>query len=266
MALKQSHSVKSRSSHKKSSPNTGPMSPAIETLGNLPQSDLLPMELQSMSSAEVSRAKMSARPGNDAGLKKGRAAVFTPKCLELLATYDRDSSSWRTSQVCLVALVNNEGGWFGRVLGDLAECGFHAEWENIPAAALGGAHVRERVWLVAYPNSFGLSGRRVFSALDRTAEAEFSGRKFHVNKTDYDGLGSSVWNAAAAGVWGVDHGLPDRLDRFKAIGNAVVPQIPELIGNAILAAINSARGSLTRGGRGGNTSTPAPALFAKVNE
>lgn len=30
--------------------------------------------------------------------------------------------------------------------------------------------------------------------------------------------------------------------------------------------INSARGSLTRGGRGGNTSTPVPALFTKVNE
>jgi DNA (cytosine-5)-methyltransferase 1 len=28
------------------------------------------------------------------------------------------------------------GGWFGRVLGDLAECGYDAEWENIPAAAV----------------------------------------------------------------------------------------------------------------------------------
>ena len=43
------------------------------------------------------------------------------------------------------------GGWFGRVLGDLAECGYDAEWENIPAASVGAPHRRERVWIVAYP-------------------------------------------------------------------------------------------------------------------
>lgn len=129
------------------------------------------------------------------------------------------------------------GAWFGKVLGDLAKCGLDAEWQNIPAAALGGAHVRERVWLVAYPNSFGQTGRGVFTHLNRAAETEFSGRKFQVGKAHYDGLGGSVWNPTASDLWGVDHGLPDRLDRFKAIGNAVVPQIPELIGRAILAAI-----------------------------
>jgi DNA (cytosine-5)-methyltransferase 1 len=32
------------------------------------------------------------------------------------------------------------------------------------------------------------------------------------------------------------HGIPDRLDRIGALGNAVVPQIPELIGRAIMEA------------------------------
>jgi DNA (cytosine-5)-methyltransferase 1 len=32
----------------------------------------------------------------------------------------------------------------------------------------------------------------------------------------------------------VAHGLPDRVERLAAIGNSVVPQIPELIGRAIL--------------------------------
>jgi hypothetical protein len=39
----------------------------------------------------------------------------------------------------------------------------------------------------------------------------------------------------------VAHGVPNRAQRLAALGNAVVPQIPELIGHAILAAIQDSR-------------------------
>jgi DNA (cytosine-5)-methyltransferase 1 len=32
----------------------------------------------------------------------------------------------------------------------------------------------------------------------------------------------------------VANGVPNRVDRLKGLGNAVVPQIPEIIGRAIL--------------------------------
>ena len=47
------------------------------------------------------------------------------------------------------------------------------------------------------------------------------------------------WWASEPDVGRVAHGVPSRVDRLRSLGNAVVPQIPELIGNAILAAINS---------------------------
>ena len=37
------------------------------------------------------------------------------------------------------------------VLGDLAASGYDAEWDCIPAAAVGAPHLRYRVWIVAYP-------------------------------------------------------------------------------------------------------------------
>jgi DNA (cytosine-5)-methyltransferase 1 len=34
----------------------------------------------------------------------------------------------------------------------------------------------------------------------------------------------------------VAKGVPDRVNKLRALGNAVVPQIPELIGRAIMSA------------------------------
>jgi len=51
---------------------------------------------------------------------------------------------------------------------------------------------------------------------------------------------SAIWNngwpVSAPRICGVDDGIPQRTHRLKALGNAVVPQIPEMIGRAILEA------------------------------
>jgi DNA (cytosine-5)-methyltransferase 1 len=38
----------------------------------------------------------------------------------------------------------------GRVLGDLAEMGFDAEWGCVSAASQGAPHIRDRIWLLGY--------------------------------------------------------------------------------------------------------------------
>jgi hypothetical protein len=48
-----------------------------------------------------------------------------------------------------------------------------------------------------------------------------------------NGLG---WWRSEPDVGRVAHGIPSRVDRLRCLGNAVVPQIPELIGRAILAS------------------------------
>ncbi len=126
------------------------------------------------------------------------------------------------------------GGWFGRILGDLAECGYDAEWENIPAAAVGAPHRRERVWIVAHPRE--VRWRSIFAHVESGCESTHSSwapffmapRRVAENAVT-DCLGEPA-------LFDCDDGLPDRLAKLGACGNAVVPQIPELIGRAILEA------------------------------
>lgn len=134
------------------------------------------------------------------------------------------------------------GGWFGRVLGDLACIRFDAEWENIPAFAVGALHARERVWIVAYPNEVG----RTQPVLDAEYASQRGWLEQEKRRQDRDCDQVGPQGRSVFGRWvdqpnpnGVAHGVSDWPHRIAACGNAVVPQIPELIGNAILEAINA---------------------------
>ena len=49
---------------------------------------------------------------------------------------------------------------------------------------------------------------------------------------------SREWREGESRPYGVAHGIPNRVDRIKQLGNAVVPQIPEIIGKAIMKVEN----------------------------
>lgn len=116
----------------------------------------------------------------------------------------------------------------GRVLGDLAACGYDAEWEVIPACALGAPHTRERVFIVAYTDSIGGQRRGVFP--------RWAGRDVTSDQVARQ-IQSHVWLPVADSIRRAPHGLPRRLDkaqRLKGIGNAVVPHVAEFIGQLII--------------------------------
>ena len=50
-----------------------------------------------------------------------------------------------------VPMLTSRGGT--RVLADLAEIGYNAEWTIISARDVGARHLRKRIWIVAYPES-----------------------------------------------------------------------------------------------------------------
>lgn len=197
------------------------------------------------------------------------------------------------------------------VLGSISEIGYDAEWHCIPAAAIGAAHQRDRVWIIAYPNSDGRRRKQQKRRSDQrdthagrhgasryscgpaiVADNSIRGRREHGNvciQAFDEGAGQLAYGSsalpnrhrtpvltaadiervAAQRIWGrtqpgldrkahgvprfldgirpvepwegntprtIPKGAPNRRRRLKAIGNSVVPQIPELIGRAILAA------------------------------
>jgi DNA (cytosine-5)-methyltransferase 1 len=204
----------------------------------------------------------------------------------------------------------------GRVLGDLAEAGYDAEWACLSAREFGAPHLRKRVWIVAYPARDAEAGaaeeprperQRAGAGGERSRAADLadpdaqrqSGRAGELgspgggelengrraggeNLADADkrgrpgraatargggargaspdadgpgrkargadrrptgrrptGRGTSMppcagWWAAEPAVGRVAHGVPNRVDRLAALGNALVPQIAEWIGRRIL--------------------------------
>jgi DNA (cytosine-5)-methyltransferase 1 len=128
------------------------------------------------------------------------------------------------------------GRGMGRVLGDLAEIGYDAEWETIPACHFGLPHLRERVWILAYPNKQRLETQPFERILLPKTHCEW--RIGHIISVG----GKEVFRSSPNGgtmvaesiLVGSRNGIPHRAHRIKGIGNAIVPQIAEWIGRRIL--------------------------------
>ena len=119
--------------------------------------------------------------------------------------------------------------------------GYDAEWGSITASAFGAPHKRERVFIISYPAS---GGWGKYKADQRGYNTQIkkkwkNGDKVirMVNVPRYLSAQSesSSWQVKP-GMGRVVNGLPRRLDRLKQLGNAVVPQIAQFIGNLIIEA------------------------------
>ncbi len=59
----------------------------------------------------------------------------------------------------VTALLNGQGGdWFKRVLWDISQVWYDAEWHCIPASELGAHHHRDRIWIICYPQKLQRNG------------------------------------------------------------------------------------------------------------
>ena len=128
-----------------------------------------------------------------------------------------------------------------RVLQDLADLGFDAEWDYFFAAEAGAPHRRQRLFILAYADGFlgrvqpGRPGRQDGSD---PIEPRWDGPPWIVadanreRRLEPEGPLERKWRWTRDGdrwafespVPGVAHGIPGRMDRHRLTGNAVVWQ------------------------------------------
>lgn len=144
------------------------------------------------------------------------------------------------------------------VLSDLSTLGYCAEWQIISAAAFNAPHLRERLFIVAYPDN--ARGRTPKRRIDGNGSAQIQRREIFTqfepcgcgeNVANTNGGQFQKRNPAVGGVSIVDtvstgrlrkwwetepnvdrvaYGVSNRVDRLRGLGNAVVPQVAEFVG------------------------------------
>lgn len=156
------------------------------------------------------------------------------------------------------------------VIGDLASIGYDAEWRIVSAASVGANHRRDRLIIVAYPNGRRSSNGRQCPALsceggsrgndgagsgshlgqigmeepretpgdvadsDGTRPQRSIGEVFETRNVRGITYGGGSWWETEPDVGRVANGVPNRVDRLRGLGNAVVPQVAEVVGRLIM--------------------------------
>ena len=158
----------------------------------------------------------------------GRGAGITGKRSGLWSEYARILRELRPWYAVVENVKALLGRGLDRVLGDLAEIGYDAEWDVFPAAAFGAPHLRERVILVAYPR--GHRGRRRTPILAPGGNLAIHGQPD--GPVDWNGLRLEGPRAQAAVsayrgpvVCRVDDGGAGWMDRLRCLGNGITPAV-----------------------------------------
>jgi DNA (cytosine-5)-methyltransferase 1 len=188
--------------------------------------------------------------GKQAGIEGARSGLWSE--------YVRLIRLVRPKYVIVENVAALLGRGMGRVLGDLFESGYDAEWDCLPAEAFGAPHERDRLYLVAYAHEGHAEGIRAHQqspsrevAEDHEAFQAANTRSQRVQRIftkEIPRLSGFSWcenvrrlkdlrgrsDIPEPIIRGDGHGFSARVDRSRGLGNAVLPGIVEWIGNRIL--------------------------------
>ena len=113
--------------------------------------------------------------------------------------------------------------WVPVVRGEVGRLGYASVPVQLRACDVGAPHDRSRCFVVCYAYSHRESALRFNAEASRLRESS--------------GLHRQNWGRPTPRAMGVADGVPCRVDRNAAIGNAVVPAMAEVIGRLVSASL-----------------------------
>ena len=147
-----------------------------------------------------------------------------------------------------------------QVLSDLEAIGYATRTFTVPACAVDAPHRRDRVWIVGYAERFRLEHRGNLTpenhkgkvSTQGTSEDVADSKRIQLQGSWAKGLSITEtprgakgvgWNGGIGKLWAVEppvgrvaHGVANRVDRLKLLGNGQVVPLVEWIGRRILEA------------------------------
>jgi len=202
------------------------------------------------------------QPFSQAGKRDGRSddRHLWPEMLRIIQLF---KPTWVIAENVRGLLSIEDGVVFEQVCTDLEDAGYDVQPFVIPAVAVDAYHRRDRVWFVAHtqhpaptrqrerggerlsiPESEQLSSAgcdvadarsRGLPQPTRPGLGEFSGQAGAPEGGESRGRMSAAWRdwPVEPDVGRVAHGVPHRVDRLRALGNAIVPQVAAQIMRAM---------------------------------
>jgi len=194
-----------------------------------------------------------------AGLGKGLAGKRSGLFFEIMRLVDEVQPKFIFLEN--VPAITTRG--LGEVTAEITKRGYDSRWTTLSAAEVGANHKRERWWLLAYSSSIGCNDRgdnrqgrhvqnvaigessqvqqerneRISRASEvcevfpdspsirpqesRESQQPLSTKENQARETNW--ANSHSWWAIEPNVGRVANGIPNRVDRLKGLGNAVVP-------------------------------------------
>lgn len=122
-----------------------------------------------------------------------------------------------------------------RVLGDLAACGYDAEWDCLPASAFGAYHERDRLFILAYTARVDGRSHDLLEACGNW-RAPLQSRRFSGMALAERGKRKNARLRLEPGLARLVRRVPGAVDRLEGIGDSIYPAVAEWLGRRIIEA------------------------------
>lgn len=173
-------------------------------------------------SIDILSGGFPCQPFSVAGSRKGKKddRYLWPEMLRVIG---------EIKPTCIVG-ENVSGSWelVDEICTSLECQGYKTEPIGLEAASVGANHRRLRYWFIAYSDGIGLQRGEEKTQLERP--------KKQLSRL----LPSDFWSEVSRPeINRMAHGVPNRMDRIKSLGNAIVPQVAFEIFKAIEAVAST---------------------------